>query len=714
MNDGHFHRKEREDIMINFGKKIVKHRKLVIIICLLLMIPAIIGYAFTRVNYDLLNYLPTDLETMQGQDILVDEFGMGAFTMVIVNDMPDKDVAALKEKIAQVDCVKDVLWYDSVADLSVPVELLPEKLRDAFYKDNATMMIALLEDTTSADRSMDAIKEIRKLCNDQCFASGMTGLIEDVKELSDKETPIYVAIAVVLSLIVLALTMESFLTPVLFLLSIGLSILYNLGSNIIFGEISYITKALTAVLQLGVTMDYSIFLLNSYSANKERFNNDKERAMAHAISNTFKSVVSSSITTVAGFIALCFMSFTLGMDIGLVMAKGVILGVICCVTFLPSLILCCDGLIEKTSHKSLIPNMDRVSEFITKHSIVFFVLFIALYIPAVYCNNHTEVYYNLDKSIPADLPSSVANEKLAEEFEMNSVYMVVLDNNMTAKDKIAMIDEMEQVDGIKTVIGINSIVGPGIPAEMIPGSVASMLKSDDHELMFVCSDYKAATEEVNSQISTLSDVVKKYCPSGMLVGEAPLTKDLQEVTDVDFKNVSVASIAAIFAIILLVFKSISLPIILVLVIEFAINVNMGIPFLTGTTLPFVASVVIGTIQLGSTVDYAILMTSRYEKERNSGKSKKEAVSIAHKTSMKSILVSGISFFAATFGVAMYSDIDMISSLCTLLARGAAISTVVVILVLPSMFMIFDKVICKTSIGFGPDKATLGSKKVKIG
>ncbi len=709
-----FHRKEREDIMINFGKKIVKHRKLVIIICLLLMIPAVIGYAFTHVNYDLLNYLPGDLETMKGQDILVDEFGMGAFTMVIVEDMPDKDVAALKAKIEQVDCVKDVLWYDSVADLSLPVDLLPDELKDAFYKDNATMMIALLEDTTSADRSMEAIKEIRKLCNEQCFASGMTGLIEDVKELSDKETPIYVAIAVVLSLIVLALTMESFITPVLFLLSIGLSILYNLGSNIIFGEISYITKALTAVLQLGVTMDYSIFLLNSYEANKERFNNDKERAMAHAISNTFKSVVSSSITTVAGFIALCFMSFTLGMDIGLVMAKGVILGVICCVTFLPSLILCCDGLIEKTKHKSLIPNMDRVSEFITKHSIVFFVLFVALYIPAVYCNNHTGVYYNLDKSIPADLPSSVANEKLAEEFEMNSVYMVVLDNDMTAKDKIAMIDEMEQVDGIKNVIGINSIVGPGIPAEMIPGSIASMLKSDEHEIMFVCSDYKAATEEVNTQIATLSDVVKKYCPSGMLVGEAPLTKDLQEVTDIDFKNVSVASIAAIFAIILLVFKSISLPIILVLVIEFAININMGIPFLTGTTLPFVASVVIGTIQLGSTVDYAILMTSRYEKERNSGKSKKEAVSIAHKTSMKSILVSGISFFAATFGVAMYSDIDMISSLCTLLARGAAISTVVVILVLPSMFMIFDKVICKTSIGFGPVKNTLGSKKVKIG
>ena len=709
-----FHRKEREDIMINFGKKIVKHRKLVIIICLLLMIPAVIGYAFTHVNYDLLNYLPGDLETMKGQDILVDEFGMGAFTMVIVEDMPDKDVAALKAKIEQVDCVKDVLWYDSVADLSLPVDLLPDELKDAFYKDNATMMIALLEDTTSADRSMEAIKEIRKLCNEQCFASGMTGLIEDVKELSDKETPIYVAIAVVLSLIVLALTMESFVTPVLFLLSIGLSILYNLGSNIIFGEISYITKALTAVLQLGVTMDYSIFLLNSYEANKERFNNDKERAMAHAISNTFKSVVSSSITTVAGFIALCFMSFTLGMDIGLVMAKGVILGVICCVTFLPSLILCCDGLIEKTKHKSLIPDMDRVSEFITKHSIVFFVLFVALYIPAVYCNNHTGVYYNLDKSIPADLPSSVANEKLAEEFEMNSVYMVVLDNDMTAKDKIAMIDEMEQVDGIKNVIGINSIVGPGIPAEMIPGSVASMLKSDEHELMFVCSDYKAATEEVNTQIATLSDVVKKYCPSGMLVGEAPLTKDLQEVTDIDFKNVSVASIAAIFAIILLVFKSISLPIILVLVIEFAININMGIPFLTGTTLPFVASVVIGTIQLGSTVDYAILMTSRYEKERNNGKSKKEAVSIAHKTSMKSILVSGISFFAATFGVAMYSDIDMISSLCTLLARGAAISTVVVILVLPSMFMIFDKVICKTSIGFGPVKNTLGSKKVKIG
>lgn len=699
--------------MINFGKKIVKHRKLVIIICVLLMIPAMFGYAFTRVNYDLLNYLPEDLETMQGQEILVDEFGMGAFTMVIVEDMPDKDVVALKEKILEVDSVKDVLWYDSILDLSVPIELLPDNLKEAFYKDDVTMMIALLEDTTSSDASMAAIREIRSLCNEQCFASGMTGLIEDVKELSDKETPIYVAIAVILSLIVLGLTMESFITPILFLLSIGLSILYNLGSNIIFGEISYITKALTAVLQLGVTMDYSIFLLNSYEANKERFNNDKERAMAHAISNTFKSVVSSSITTVAGFIALCFMSFTLGMDIGLVMAKGVIMGVICCVTFLPSIILCCDGLVEKTKHKSLIPNMDSVSEFITKHSVVFFVLFMVLCVPAVYCNNHTEVYYNLDKSIPADLPSSVANEKLAEEFKMNSVYMLLVDDSMTSKEKTAMIEEMETVTGIKTVIGVNSVVGAGIPAELIPGSISSMLKSDEHEMMFVCSDYKAATEEVNSQIALLDDIAKKYCSNAMLVGEAPLTKDLQEVTDIDFKNVSVASIVAIFVIIMIVFKSISLPIILVLVIEFAININMGIPFLTNTTLPFVASVVIGTIQLGSTVDYAILMTSRYEKERNSGKDKKEAVSIAHKASIKSILVSGISFFAATFGVAVYSDIDMISSLCTLLARGAAISTVVVILVLPSMFIMFDKIICKTSIGFGPQKNLIGSKNVKI-
>lgn len=688
---------------IKIGKWIARHRRLIMVIGILLIIPSLIGISKTRINYDILSYLPDSLETVSGQDILVDEFGMGAFSMVVVEDMEMKDVRRLKEEIKEIDHVKDVLWYDSAVDISVPVEMLPSELKESFFNGDATMMVALFDNTTSSDEAMDAVSAMRNTVGKQCFISGMTGVVTDIKNLSLQEMPIYVVIAAVLSLLVLCLTMDSLVVPVLFLTGIGVAILYNLGSNIFLGEISYLTKALTAILQLGVTMDYSIFLLNSYEDNKIRFENEKQRAMAHAISNTFKSVVGSSVTTIAGFAALCFMTFTLGRDIGIVMAKGVVIGVICCVTLLPAMILTFDKAIEKTKHKAIIPNLDKISGFITRHYKAWLAIFILLLFPAVYGNSHTEVYYNIDKCLPATLPSAVANTKLEDDFHMNTVHMVLMKNGMEAKEKTEMLEAIDKVDGVKWEIGMDSLIGPGIPSSIIPEDVRKMLQSDDYEVAFVCSDYKAATDEVNNQIAQIDKIVKTYSPQSMVIGEAPLTKDLADVTDVDLKNVNIASVAAIFLIILLVFKSISLPVILVAVIEFAICVNMAIPYYSGITLPFVASIVIGTIQLGATVDYAILMTSRYQKERGLGRSKKEAISIAHKTSMKSILISGCSFFAATFGVGLYSKIDMISSICTLLSRGAIISTVVVLFVLPAMFMILDPVICRTSIGFVPKK-----------
>lgn len=685
--------------MIKFGKWVTKHKSWIVLFYIILLIPSILGMAKTRINYDVLSYLPNSLETVAGQDILVDEFGMGAFSMVVVEDMALKDVSKLKETIEGVEHVKEVLWYDSAMDISVPIDILPSDIKEVFFKGDATLLVALFDNTTSSDESMEAISEMRRLVGKQCFISGMSGVVTDIKNISLEEMPIYVVIAAVLSLLVLILTMESFVVPILFLLGIGAGILYNLGSNIFLGEISYITKALTAILQLGVTMDYSIFLLNSYEDNKIRFDNDRERAMAHAVSNTFKSVVGSSVTTVAGFAALCFMTFALGKDIGIVMAKGVVIGVLCCVTLLPAMILICDKWIEKTHHKALVPDLGGISHFITKHYKVWLVIFALLLIPAIYGNNHTEIYYNIDKSLPESLPSAIANETLEKDFQMNTVHMVLLKNGLSAKEKKMLLDEIKKVDGVKWAIGMNSFVGANFPEDMIPEELKSKLQSDDYEIQFICSNYKAATEEVNAQIGEIIDIVKKYSEESMVIGEAPLTKDLADVTDIDLKNVNIASIAAIFIIILLIFKSISLPVILVAVIEFAICVNMAIPYYSGITLPFVASIVIGTIQLGATVDYAILMTSRYQKERGRGCGKKEAIRIAHETSMKSILISGISFFAATFGVGLYSKIDMISAICTLLSRGAIISTIVVICVLPAMFMIFDKVICKTSIGF---------------
>ncbi|MBS5521330.1 MAG: MMPL family transporter [Clostridiales bacterium] len=685
--------------MVKFGKQIARHKTLVVIICVLLLIPSAFGYIKTRINYDLLSYLPETLETVKGQDILVDEFGMGAFSMVVVEGMENKDVAKLEEKIENVEHVKDVLWADDLVDLSMPVEMLPEPVRDTLFSGDATMMVALFDDTTSSDDTMQAIADIRELSTAQCFVSGMSGVVTDIKNLSFQEMPVYVLIAALLCLVILGLTMESFFVPVLFLFSIGAAIVYNLGTNLFLGEISYITQALTAVLQLGVTMDYSIFLLNSYEENKQRFPGDKNRAMAHAISNTFKSVTGSSVTTVAGFAALCCMTFALGRDLGIVMAKGVIIGVLCCIILLPALILQFDGLIEKTKHKSLIPDLGRVSHFITRHYRVFILVFLVLLVPAVYGNNHTKVYYNIDKSLPQDLDSAIANKKLEEDFQMNNVHMVLLNNGLSAGQKEAMLKDIEQVDGVKWAIGLNSLIGPAVPEDMLPEEAVGMLKSDNYEIEFICSDYKTATDEVNAQIDEINTIVKAYSPDSMVIGEAPLTKDLKDVTEVDLRNVNILSIAAIFIIIMLVFRSISLPVILVAVIEFAIFVNMSIPYYMGTELPFVASIVIGTIQLGATVDYAILMTSRYQRERSLGKGKREAVFIAHKLSMKSILTSGLTFFAATFGVCVYSKIDMISSICTLLARGAIISTVVVICLLPAMLLIFDKLIIKTSYHF---------------
>ena len=690
--------------MVNFGKKVVKYRVLILILGVLLLIPSVFGYLNTRVNYDVLTYLPDNIETMKGQDILVNDFGTGAFSMFIVDGMEEKDVAELKEKIEKVDHVANVIWYDSIADISVPMSMLPDDIYDVFNSDTGTMMAIFFDEVTSSDGTMDAIAQIRKIAGKQCFLSGMSAVVTDTKNLAEKETPVYVLIAVILAVIVLGLTMESFFVPLLFMLSIGMAIIYNLGSNYFMGEISYITKALAAVLQLGVTLDYSIFLMHSYEEQQVRYDGDKKRAMAHAISQTFSSVIGSSITTIAGFIALCFMSFTLGLDIGIVMVKGVIFGVIACVTILPSMILCCDKIIEKTKHKPFLPDIGRISDKVTKRYLVYVVLFLLFLFPAIYGNNHTAVYYNLDETLPKDLPSIIANEKLKEDYDMNTTHMILVDSSVSSTDVNKMIKEMDKVDGVKWALGLDSLVGPSVPSDMIPESVSSMLKNDKYQLLLVNSEYKVASDEVNAQIKALNKILHKYDKTGMLIGEGPLTADLIDITDQDFKTVSAVSIGIIFVIILVLFKSISLPVILVGVIEFAIFVNMGIPYYTGTKLPFVASIVIGTIQLGSTVDYAILMTTRYKRERNHGANKHDAITTAHRVSAQSIMVSALSFFAATIGVGLYSNIDMISSLCILMARGALISMVVVIFVLPSMFMVFDKVIVKTSKGFLPKEA----------
>ena len=687
--------------MIRFGKWVVKHRSLILIISILLLIPSAFGYFHTRVNYDILNYLPDEIDTMKGQEIMVDEFGTGAFSMCVVEGMSDKDISKMRKEMCKVDGVKDVLWYDSFLDLSVPVEMLPDSIKDVFINKDAdsTILFVLYPNSISADETMDAIENLRKVMNKQCYLSGMSAVVTDTKNLSNKETPIYVLIAVILSTIVLALAMDSAIIPVFFLLSIGMAIVYNLGTNVFKGEISYVTQALAAVLQLGVTMDYSIFLWHSYEEKQQVYPGEKGRAMAHAISNTISSVVGSSITTVAGFIALCFMSFTLGMDLGVVMAKGVVFGVICCVTVLPSMILIFDNAIERTKHKVILPDLSGISKWVTQHFYIFLILFFVLIGPAVYGYTHNTVYYDLAGTLPESLESITANNKLEEQYHMGATHMVLLDANTSTKDVVKMTKEMEKVDGVKAVLGLDSIVGSTIPKDMLPDQIREVFESGKYKMLLIMSEYKVASDEVNAQCDTLKQMVKDCDENGMLIGEAPCTKDLIEITDEDFKMVSAVSIGVIFIIIAFVFKSISLPIILVAVIEFAIFINMGIPTYTKTAIPFIASIVIGTIQLGATVDYAILMTNKYKRARHNGLAKKEAVIEGMKGSVQSIIVSALSFFAATFGVGMYSNIDMISSLCTLMARGALISMVVVILLLPTMFMIFDKVIIHTSAGF---------------
>ena len=697
--------------MLKFSQWLVKHKAIVLVLGVLLIIPCAIGFINTRVNYDILSYLPKDIDTMKGQDILKEEFGQGGFSFVMVDGMTDKEVAETADKLAEVDHVSKVICYQSLTDLNVPKEVLPQKVYDMFNKGDTTMMAVLFDDTTSADVTLEAIDKMRDITSEQCFISGMSAITTDMKHLSDSESIIYSVIAVILVSIVLIFAMDSFLIPVFFMLSIGLAIVWNLGTNFMMGEISFITQALALVLQLGVTMDYSIFLYHSYKEQLQYYPDDHNEAMAHAITATISSVVGGSTTTIAGFLAMCFMSFTLGLDLGIVMSKGVVCGVIACVTVLPAMILMFDKAIEKTSHKDLMPSFSKTSNFISKHSWIFITMALVLLIPAYYGYKNYNVYYKLDSTLPSDLQSVVANSKLQEEFNMNSTHILMADASLDAKQARNMIDEMNDVDGVQYAVGFNSLVGSAIPEEVIPDSVKEVLKGDEYQLILIGSEYEVATDEVNDQVAELNDIAAKYDDKAMLIGEAPATKDLITITDHDFQVVSILSIAAVFLIILVSFKSISLPIILVSVIELAIMINLGIAYFTNTDLPFIASVVIGTIQLGATVDYAILMTTRYRTERYSGKDKKEAVGIALNTSIKSIVTSALGFFAATVGVAVYSKIGLISSLCMLLARGALISMVIVATVLPSLLLLLDKIICKTSAGFIPQEKK--SKKTEI-
>ena len=684
--------------MKSFGNVVVKIRHLILIIALVLIIPAVWGYFHTRVNYDILTYLPDSIETIQGQNILMDEFGTGAITMLIVEDKSDREIVALEEKIRQVEHVKKVLWYDSFADITVPKEMLPEKIRDVFLKGNATLLAITYDSSTSSDETMEAVAGIREVLDSGCYLQGMSAVITDTKDLAESEEPVYVVLAVLLASIILALSMDTYLAPVFFLLSIGIAIIYNLGSNYFFGEVSYITKALAAVLQLGVTMDYSIFLWHSFKENEKKFDTSLE-AMAAAINETLKSVVGSSVTTIAGFAALCFMTFRFGLDVGIVMMKGVALGVICCVTILPSMILMFEKLIEKTRHRPFLPTFERIPAFVQKHYKAVFVAFLLIWIPAVYGYTHIDVYYDIIQTLPKGLPSMIANQRMEDTFSMNNTLMILADENLEAKDGDRMSKEIKNVEGVKSVISVDSFVGEEIPRELLPEEATNVLYGGGYQLMLVASEYVTATDEMNQQIDTINDIIHRYDEKAMLIGDAPCTKDLITISNHDFTVVNWASIGIIAAIIMFVFMSLSLPILLVTVIECASFINMALAFYTGTSLPFIASIVIGTIQLGSTVDYAILMTSRYQVERAAGRSKKEAVLIAHKTSIQSIFVSAMSFFASTFGVGMYSGISVISSLCMLMARGALISMVTVVFALPSVLLLFDPVIVRTSRGF---------------
>lgn len=681
--------------MKKISSLIVKKRMMILIISLVLLIPSVFGYISTKINYDLLTYLPKEIDTMKGQDILKEDFGTGAFSMLVSENMKPKEVSALKEKIQDVPHVKDVIWYDSLLDTSVPMEMLPKDLFEAFNHGDATLLMILYDDTSSAEGTMDAVREIRKIADERVFLSGMTAVLVDTQALSEAEAPLYVLLAVVLCAITLMLAMDSWLVPFVFLASIGIAIVYNLGSNLFLGQISYVTKALAAVLQLGVTMDYSIFLWHSYEKYAET--EDKEKAMAHAIEDTMSSVIGSSVTTIAGFIALCFMSFTLGLDLGIVMAKGVLLGVVCCLTVLPAMILVVDKPLRKTKHKALLPDLKGIATFSIGHEKIVLILCALLLIPVVHGYRNTPVYYNLDSSLPRDLASIQANEKLKEEFNMNSTHMLLMDAGVEEKKVMEMADEMKKEDGVKFVLGLNTVKGPLIPEEFVPEKLKDALISDNYQLLLIGSEYEVASEAVNNQVAKLTEIAKAYDPESMLIGEAPCTKDLIEITDHDFNTVSTVSIGVIFLIIAIVFRSVSLPALLVAVIEFGIMINMGIPAYTGSKIPFIASIVIGTIQLGSTVDYAILITTKYRRSRTAGVPVRKAVTDAVNESAKSVMVSALAFFASTFGVGMYSNIDMISSLCTLMSRGALISMLCVLLVLPAVLVAFDGIITKTTL-----------------
>ena len=691
---------------MRFSKAVVKYRIPILILTVLLMIPSVIGMAATRVNYDMLTYLPEDMETVIGQNELLEDFNKGAFTFLIFDDMQKQDVASLKEKVEGVDHVDTVLWYDSIFDLSVPMELLPDSVYSEFNTDHSTMMAVFFDSGTSDGVTMDAVKEIRSICGKQCFVSGMTALVVDLKDLCEQEEPIYVALAVILASVSMLLFLDGWLIPFVFLASIGAMILLNLGTNYFLGEISYITKALSAVLQLAVTMDYSIFLWHSYNEQREKYSDNKE-AMAAAIKETLTSVIGSSITTIAGFIALCFMSFTLGRDLGIVMAKGVLLGVLGCVTVLPSLILVLDKPLQKTKHRSIIPQMGKFAKGVIKIFPVFLVIFALLIAPAYYGYNRAndEVYYDMGKCLPEEMNFVIANSKLQNDFDIASTHMVLVDAKLPAKSVKSMISEMEQVDGVKYVLGLESVIGSRVPQEILPDTVKSIVESDRWELLLINSEYPAASDAVNEQITQLNGILKKYDSTGMIIGEAPCLKDMIETTDHDFAVVTAVSIAAIFLIILLVEKSLTLPIILISVIELGIFINLGLPHYLGQSMAFITPICISTIQLGATVDYAILMTTRYKAERIGGSGKKTAVWTALYTSIPSIIVSGMGMFAATFGVAMYSNIEIVSSMCLLMARGSIISMLLVIFILPAMFMLMDKIICKT---------TLGMTKIKSG
>ena len=700
--------------MKRFGQAVVRHRVLILVLAVLLLIPSVLGMQATRINYDMLDYLPADMETVQGQQILLDDFGKGAFSFIIIEDMPQKDVALLKERIEQVEHVETVLWYDSILDISVPMELLPQDLYNAFNSGKATMMAVFFDTSTSADETMQAVSDIRALAGKQCFVSGLSAMVTDLKNLCEREEAIYVGLAVACALAVMMLLLDSWLAPIVFLVSMGITILYNMGSNYFLGEISYISKALAAVLQLAVTMDYSIFLWHSYWEQRQTISDTKE-AMAKAVSATIVSVTGSSITTIAGFLAMCFMSYTMGADLGIVMAKGVVFGVLGSVTILPALILQMEKPLQKSRHKALLPNLHKVSEKIVKHHVVFLVIFVLLAAPAFWGYAHTPVFYDFTKILsgenmdPEDMPFLEANEKLSDDFGMAATHIIIADSNLEPKATKEMLNEIEELPGVEFALGMDSLVGSAIPQEMIPAEAKQMLKGERYQMLLISSAYRVSTDDCNAQIDSINAIIKRYDPSAMLIGEAPCTKDLIEVTDRDFSVVSMISIAAIFLIIALVLKSISLPVILVMVIEFAVAINLGIPYFANNPQCFITPICISTIQLGATVDYAILMTTRYKQERSMGRPKKDAVTTALETSLPSVLTSALGFFGATFGVALYSNMSIISDMCNLMARGAIISMLAVALVLPAMFMLLDKMICVTSLGFKPK----AGKEIKL-